>query len=177
MAIVLLSALALTRCATTMNVSSHMEPGLDLSKYRTFAWGAADALPTGDPRLDKSPFFKDHMQGAVERGLALRGLELSAVDTPDLLIHYHANVTTRVDVNRVDRRYGYCSQGDCPDTVEYEAGSLVLDFIDARTNRLIWRGWGQNSFEGMFDNPDRLAKTIDQAVGRMLLRLPPYVAR
>jgi hypothetical protein len=56
--------------------------------------------------------------------------------------------------------------------VRYEAGTLVLDVIDARTNTLIWRGWAQNSVEDMLDDRDRMAKTIDQAVARMLLRLP-----
>ena len=62
-------ATAVTACAT-MNVSSHVERGLDITKYHTYEWGPADALPTGDPRLDKDPFFKDHVEGAVEKSMA-----------------------------------------------------------------------------------------------------------
>lgn len=135
---------AATSCATTMNVSTHVERGLDLSRYRTLEWGPPDALPTGDARLDKDPFFKDHVQGAVEKGLSARGFDLTSSESADLLIHYHANITNRIDVNRVDRVYGYCARDDCPPgIVEYEAGTLVLDMVDARTNRLIWRGWAQ----------------------------------
>ena len=171
---VTLWAFAAASCATAMSVSSHVEPGLDLSRYRTFEWGPADALPTGDARLDGNPFFKDHVQGAVEKGLAARGLELTSAESPDLLIHYHANITKRINVNHTDRAYGYCSRGDCPPgIVDYDAGTLVLDIVDARTNTLIWRGWAQNSVEDVLDNPDRMARTIDQAVARMLFRLPP----
>jgi hypothetical protein len=167
------AAMAALGCATTMTVSSHVERGLNFSSYRSFDWGPADALPTGDPRLDRNPFFKDHVQGAVEKQFAARGIELSASGTPDLLIHYHANIRQRIEVNRVDRTYGYCSAGDCPpETIAYEAGTLVLDIIDARTNRLVWRGWAQNGVEDMLDDPDRMARTIDQAVARMLERLP-----
>jgi hypothetical protein len=170
---VIAAAMTATACATTMTVSSHVDRGLDFSPYRSFDWGPADALPTGDPRLDQNPFFKDHVQGAVEKRLAARGIELSTSGTPDLLIHYHANIRQRIDVNRVDRTYGYCSAGDCPpETIEYEAGTLVLDIIDARTNRLIWRGWAQNSVEDMLDDPDKMARTIDEAVTRMLEMLP-----
>jgi hypothetical protein len=166
-------ALMAAGCATTMNVSSHAERSLDFSSYRSFDWGPADALPTGDPRLDQNPFFKDHVQGEVEKQLVARGIELIASGTPDLLIHYHANIRQRIDVNRMDRAYGYCSAGDCPpDTIEYEAGTLVLDIVDARTNRLIWRGWAQNSVEDILDDPDRMARTIHQAVTRMLDRFP-----
>lgn len=168
-----LAAIAATNCATTMTVSSHVDRDVDFSRYRTFEWGPADALPTGDPRLDRSPFFKDQVQGAVEKQLAARGIELSTTGTPDLLLHYHASVNRRIDVNRVDRAYGYCPGGHCPPvTSEYEAGTLVLDIIDTRSNRLVWRGWAQNSVEDLLDDPDRMARTITEAVTRMLARLP-----
>lgn len=167
-------AILATACATAITVSSHAAPGLNLTSYRTFGWGPADALPTGDPRLDQSPFFKDHVQGAVEKQLGRRGFELRPAGTPDLLIHYHANIATRINVNRVDLEYGYCTRDDCPtDVVEYEAGTLVLDIIDARSSRLLWRGWSQNSVKDMLDDQDLMAKTIDEAVTRMLSRLPP----
>jgi uncharacterized protein DUF4136 len=171
----LLSALALSGCAARMTVSSHVERGLDLSRYRTFDWGPADALPTGDARLDQDPFFKDQVQGAVEKGLLTRGLRLPDTGTPDLLIHYHAHISKRLDLNRVEHfyGYGYCSQPGCPsEVVQYEAGTLVLDLVDAQTNRLIWRGWAQNSVADMLEDRAVMAKTIDQAVTRMLLRLP-----
>ena len=143
--ILAMTALVLTGCAT-MNVSSHVLRGADFTQYRTFEWGPADALPTGDPRLDRDPFFQDHVQGAVEKGLAGRGFARVSVGTPDLLIHYHANISRRIDINWLDRERGYCYDDACGvRTVEKEAGTLVLDVIDARTNRLVWRGWAQHS--------------------------------
>jgi hypothetical protein len=157
-----------------MTVSSHVDRGINFARYRTYDWGPADALPTGDPRLDKNPFFKDHVEGAVEKQLAARGLEMSTSGTPDLLIHYHASINQRIDVNRVDRRYGYCYGVDCPSNViEYEAGTLVLDIVDSRTNRVIWRGWAQDTVEGVLDNEDEMARQINEAITRMLTRLPP----
>lgn len=172
--VVAAGALAVTGCAT-MDVSSHVERGLDFAQFHTYTWGPADALPTQDPRLDKDPFFHDHMQGAVEKRLAARGLMLSPSGTkPDLLLHYHANVTQRLDVNRLDQPSGYCSSEGCPGGVtEYEAGTIVLDIVDARTNRVIWRGWAQEHLDRVLDNRDRMARDIDEAVTRMLNRLPP----
>jgi len=171
--VVAAGALGVTGCAT-MNVSSHVERGLDFAQYHTYNWGPADALPTQDPRLDKDPFFHDHMQGAVEKRLAVRGLTLSTSGRADLLLHYHANVTQRLAVNRLDQGYGYCSSEDCPGGVtEYEAGTIVLDVVDARTNRVIWRGWAQEDLARVIENRDRMARDIDEAVTRMLNRLPP----
>ena len=168
-----LSTLTLTACATAMTVSSHADRGIDFTRYHTYDWGPADALPTGDPRLDKDPFFQDHVQGEVEKTLAARGFAGPTTGTPDLLIHYHANISQRIDVSRVDSNYGYCYDNCGPEVRNYEAGTLVLDIVDARTNRVIWRGWAQDSVEDVLNNQDRMAKKIHEAVTRMLASLPP----
>lgn len=170
-AVTILAAATLTARATSMTVGSHVDQDLDLSRFRTFDWGPADALPTGDARLDRNPYFRDRIQGAVEKGLAARGFQLiERGETADLLIHYHANISQRVNV---DRAYGSCSQADCPpDLVEYEAGTLILDVVDARTDRLVWRGWARTSVEDLLHKPDVMATTINETVARILLRLP-----
>lgn len=172
--VVAISVLALGACATTMTVSSHVASDLEFSQYHTWNWGPADTLPTGDPRLDANPFFKDHLAGAVEKGLAARGLGPPTADNPDLLIHYHASINTRIDVNGADTTNGYCDGGGCGEAVsEYEAGTLVLDIVDARSMRVIWRGWAQDRVHGILDSEDQMAKKIDEAARRMLERLPP----
>lgn len=156
-------------CASTMTVSSHVERGLDLSKYKTWDWGPADALPAGDSRLDKNSSFHDQVQGAVEKQMAAKGLTRPASGPFDLLLHYHASVSQRMNVGAIDRGHGYCQGGDClGDVLEYEAGTLVLDIVDARTNKVIWRGWAQDSFDRALDNDDRLSRTINEAVPRIL---------
>jgi Domain of unknown function (DUF4136) len=166
-----ISVLALTGCAT-MNVGSHVERGLNFAQYRTWDWGRPDALPVGDPRLDQNGFYRDHVEGSIEKQLAGRGLERSASATPDLLIHYHASTTRRIDVSR-NQPSGNCYAEDCrAGVIEYEAVTLVLDLVDARTNTVIWRGWAQHRMNGMLGNPYTMARTIEEAVTRMLKRLP-----
>jgi hypothetical protein len=155
-----------------MTVSSHVDRAVDFAQYQTYDWGPAGALPTGDPRLDKDPFFQDVLQGAVERELNTRGLRLADAGA-DLLIHYHASVTRRLDVNTADTALGYCTGQDCtPMTTEYDAGTIVVDFVDVRANKVIWRGWIQATLEDLVDDRDRMAERINEGVGRMLARLP-----
>jgi hypothetical protein len=171
--ILAMSAVAVTGCAATMNVSSHVRSGIDFTGYRTYEWGPADALPTGDARLDQDPFFKDHLLGAVEKQLASRGFDRATADTADLLIHYHASINDRINVFGVDRDHGYCFDDECKAWVnDYEAGTLILDFVDARTNRVVWRGWAQDSVADMLNDRDRMAEKIDQAVAKMMALLP-----
>jgi hypothetical protein len=118
------------------------------------------------------------VRSSVERHLAARGLERATSGTPDLLIHYHANISRRIDVNLADREFGSCAGEDClGGDLEYEAGTLVIDLVDARTNKVIWRGWAQDSVEGVLDNQDRMARKIEEAVKRMMATLPPTLGR
>jgi hypothetical protein len=172
-AAVMVGACVVAGCAP-IRVSSHVDRGRDFTRYRTFDWGPADALPAGDPRLERNAFFQDHVQGAIERNMAARGFERSAATAePDVRIHFHAVVDPRLDVNLLDYQSGYCSRNDCQTGVsQYEEGTLVIDMIDARTNRLVWRGWAQDSVEGVLENQDRLARKIEDAVRLMFTRLP-----
>lgn len=168
---VVVLALAASACAT-MDVSSHVQRGLDFTQYRTWEWGQADALPSSDPRLDDA-YFRDHLQGAVERELARRSLARPNGGTADLLVHYHANVLPRIDHNRGDRTTGACYDGNCNVRVlEQEVGTIMIDVIDAKTQQLVWRGWAQTSVEGVLGNPRKLEDRIAKAVKGMFARFP-----
>jgi len=161
----------MTGCAT-MGIGSFVERGTDFARYRTYEWGPADALPTGDPRLDSNPVFQDYFQGAVDRQLAVRHLDRALSGTPDLLIHYHASVTQRVD-DSVDQRYGYCGPEGCPPRVAVsDVSTLVIDVVDRSTNRLIWRGWAEDNLRAILADQNQMEKRINQAVTKMMAQFP-----
>ena len=167
-AAIAISVLMLTGCAS-MRVNSYLERGTDLTRYRTYNWAADDRLSTGDPRLDNNSFFRERLQADVEKQLTTRGFEKITAETPDVWLRYHARINQQVDVNGADRKYGGCD--DCMPSV-YDAGTLMLDFIDARTNRLVWRGWAEGSLDGAIDNQGWMEQRIDEAVMRILAKLP-----
>ena len=164
-----LSALVLTGCAPIMHVSSFAERGIDLRQYHTYNWAPDDQLATGDPRLDNNRFFLERLQADVDKQLATRGFEKTMSGTPELLLHYHASITQRLDANGADQPYGYCN--DCRPYV-YDAGTILLDFVDARTNKLAWRGWAEGSMDNVIDNQKWMEEKIDEAITRILEKLP-----
>jgi len=163
-----LGVLTLAACAS-MNVSSFVERGADLTQYRSYQWAAADARATGDPRLDNNPFFHERIQAQVERQLNAKGYEKTASDPPDLVIHYHASVAQEVEAAGTDRPYVTCD--DCSPYV-YDAGTIVVDLVDARTSKLVWRGWAEGSIDGAIENQAWLEQRVDDAVTRIMARLP-----
>jgi hypothetical protein len=160
-------AMALTGCATMRVGSSLVERGTPFAQYHTYKWAPAKAFETGDPRLDNNPFFQARVQADVEKQLAARGLERTTSGGAELTIYYHTNVTQQFDLS--PQKYGYCSE--CKPYV-YDAGTLVVDFVETRTARLVWRGWAEDSLEGAVDNQRSMEKKIDEAVTRILRRLP-----
>jgi hypothetical protein len=168
LAVVALAAGAISGCAA-MTVRSYTEPAAQFPRYHTFAWAPAEQLATGDPRLDNNPFFQQRLRAKVEDRLAVLGFVKS--ETPDLLVHYHANVSQRIDVNGADREYGYCEQSACRPYI-VEAGTLAIDLVDARTRTVVWRGWAEGTVDGMIDDQRWLEESVDNAVTQILDRLP-----
>jgi len=171
------TALLVASCATVSG-GSHVDTAVDFAQYRSFDWGAPDAFPLGDPRLDHDATFVDHLQGAVEKQLAARGLEHSTAEGSDLLIHFHASIDQRMEIGEIDARRGYCLDKACRNRVqEYEAGTVIVDVVDRRTDKLIWRGWSQERLDGVLDDRDRLIRTIDQGVVKMFAGFPTRIVR
>ena len=167
------SALALAACATT-NVRSFVERGIDVGQYRTYSWGSAGDQATGDPRLDNNQFFQERIEAAVERHLNARGFEKTTAETADLSVHYYASVAQLVNPDGVDRPYATCD--DCEPYV-YDAGTIVIDLVDARTHRLVWRGWAEGSVDGVVDDQTWMEKRVDETVARIMERLPRGMGR
>ena len=169
----IMAAATLAAACATMRVGTYVERGTVFSKYHTYAWGPADALPIGDPRLENNPIFKDRLLGAVERGLTDHNLMLVPESArPDLLIHFHGSVRQILDVGAVDREHGVGIANEVS-IVSDDEGTLVIDMVDARTNRLIWRGWAIDSLSGILDSQDRMEKKLDEAVKTMLASFKP----
>ena len=163
-----LISVAVAACAA-IQVNSYVGPGADITRYRTYHWAPADPQATGDPRLDNNEFFRDRIRSAVDQRLGERGFEKTAAPMPDLVVHYHASVTQEVNANGLDGPNVTCE--NCEPYV-YDAGTIVVDLVDARTNRLVWRGWAEGSIDGAIDNQAFLERQIDESVARILARLP-----
>lgn len=172
--VLIAAAWCLVAACAPIRVSSHVDRDQDFRRYRTFDWGPADALPAGDPRLERDGFFQDHIQGAIERNMATKGFaRVASGEVPDVRVHFHAVIDRRINATLLDYQSGYCGRSDCQTGIsEYEEGTLVVDMIDVRTDRLVWRGWARDSVEGVLSNQDRLVQKIEDGVREMFTRLP-----
>ena len=166
----LVAAVSAGACAP-VKVASFADSRADFASYRTYAWADDAARTTGDPRLDNNPFFHDRLQRDADIQLARRGYEKAGSGPADLTLHYYASVTQDVDVTKA-RGGGYEVCRTCGVPSVYEAGSIVFDLVDQKTNKLIWRGWATGSMDGAIDNQAFMEERIDAAVARVISTLP-----
>lgn len=168
----LAAAGALAACAT-LNVNSYVERGIDFTRYISYSLESPKAFATGDPRLDNNVFFQDQLQGAIARELNARGY-MGVDRKPDLLVHYHASIKQEVDINGADQQKGYevGSHGHEARPYVFDAGTLTIDVIDARTNRLVWRGWAERSLDGAINDQAWLERRIEDTVARIFDKMP-----
>ena len=68
------------------------------------------------------------------------------------------------------------AQGPFPtrgDTVrEYLEGTLILDSVDDRNSKLIWRGWASGALDHD-PRPDKVRMYVNKAVRTILEKFPP----
>ena len=163
-AVAALVLLSVSGCSA-VRVNAYRQPGVDVTRYRTFAWASHERFATGDPRLDNNRFFIERVQRAVEQELSQRGW--SAAAEPDVFLHIHARVDQRIVAADLEP---VTANGRRASADVYDTGTLMLDFVDSRTKAVVWRGWAEGAFDGVIDDQDWLEQTIDRTVAKILLR-------
>lgn len=180
---VLGTILAASGCSP-VSVLSDYDPAADFSGLHTYAWYAAEQPKTGDIRVD-NPLLDTHIRNAVESALDEKGY-IKADANPDFQLIYHAAVAKEIAVMKTSTSvyppgYGWRYVAT-PVWVErtqpyaYEKGSLILDIIDAKNEKLMWRG----SIQAELDRtatPQMRAARIEAAVKNMLEQFPPQSAK
>ena len=162
---------ALAPACVPMQVRSYMGPDADVAVYSTYRWAGGDLGSTGDPRLDSNRFFVERIQQTADAQMQLRGYERTSSGPSDLVLHIHARVEQRLDASQLDGTNGRCQKDDCRAYV-FDEGTLLIDFVDARTDALVWRGWAERSLDGVVDNQAWMNQVIDKAVVAIFNRLP-----
>jgi hypothetical protein len=127
-------------------VQVDFDPGIDFSKYKTFAYlGGVEKLVM----LQLNPdLINNRVHRAVTRELTAKGLrEVKPDENPDLVVRYWANSSTEINVSAMTNFGPYGAYigsywGFMYDTVtatSQRTGSLLLDVIDPRKKDLVWR--------------------------------------
>ena len=141
--------------ASAEKIRVHYDKTLDFSKFKTYGWAPHGAVARPMLALD--------FVGAVEDELNARGLH-KVESNPDLIIAFYAAVDTEVSMTSKNPLYN--ATGGIPpfdpsmtspgnslywdgyygnNTIVVHPGQLVIDLIDFKNKKLVWRGFASEA--------------------------------
>lgn len=178
---VVVLAAALAGCSS-LKVNTEYDPTAPYADYKTYAWNPAPPGPEQAPAI-RNPLIREQVVAAVDREMSKKGFtQVKPEATPDFLVSVHGWSQGRVEVTNYGYAYGgaytygygpYRPVAVAPATEvhSYTDGTLLLDLVDAKAKKLVWRGTAQDTFT----NPDLSAvkRSVDAAVTELFQNYPP----
>lgn len=150
-----------------VTVSHDYDPQTNFNKLKTFTWMR---IPR---KANVNQLMVKRIKDAVTRELVAKGLTENSI-SPDFLIAMHGTSKEKWEI----QDWGYSRHralywGDRDISVrQYNEGTLILDFIDAKTKQLIWRGIAKGAVDPEA-TPKERTKRINDGIAELLEQFPP----
>jgi hypothetical protein len=158
-------------CGPMLQVRTDFDRAADFQRFRTFTIGEGRQVgktATGMPNT----LVKDRIDSALRSQLGAEGLvPASVAETPDLTVRYIAGARTKQELEGVGWGGPYWGSPYYTDDVwlrEYPEGTLVVDLVDTRTGKLVWRASIVAEGEGFAKE-----SFINKAVAKAFEKFPP----
>jgi len=170
-------ALVLALACSTVRVTSDYDPEVDFSAYRSYAWLPRTPEATGHPRLD-SPMVQERVHRGIDRALAAKGYQPGG-EQADFFVTYQLAVDHKLDAYTTYREYYglYGYRVAIPETTvrEYDEGSLIIDVMDAKRQKVVWRGVASGRLRDTSgtQDPVELQARVYEVVDEVLASFPP----
>ena len=149
--------------------------GTNFSQFKTYAWAEHGAVA--------HPILAADIVDAINQELNARGLQ-KAASNPDLIIQIYGSVDQESTMYSNDPLYA--GTGGIPPfdpsmtgpafvgfygntTVTIHKGEMVVDLIDAKTKKLVWRGMAE---ESVSSDPEKLVEEVNGAISKMFKQYP-----
>jgi hypothetical protein len=174
-------------CASSPKIGYDFDRGMDFSAYHTYAWLSGDQEKTGDRRADSSTVDM-RIRIAVGTQLRLKGYQALAEGKPDFYVAYHvglkdssADISTQYYSDGMaghafaysaDSRTAGKAAPAVNETPSYLTGSLLIDIIDAGSQKLVWRGSANGDVDPGLTSQQRDERT-KAVVQSILSHFPP----
>ena len=154
----LLGVLAVSASAQT--VQSDYDKSFRFSDLKTFSF-ANQRRGANDP-LANDTLNDGRIRNGLETQLIDSGFKIET-ERPDFVIAYY--VTTKNKLNVQDFGYGPPRWFGSRDirVNQYSEGTLMVDFIDARSNQVIWRGRASGTLE-MKGVEKKISKSVEKLI-------------
>lgn len=175
-------------CAPSPKIGYDYDPGVNFSAYHTYDWLSGEQEKTGDRRADNSAVDM-RIRIAVGSQLRLKGYQKLSEGKPDFYVAYHIGLkdlsptvsSQYYSDGMAGRAFSYsantrAAKGEKPtisETPSYLTGSLLIDVIDAASNKLVWRGTAAGEVDPGLTSKERDERTRT-LVHNIMSHFPPH---
>jgi hypothetical protein len=174
-----LAAAAVLAGCSTLKVKTQFDPTAPYPTYKTYAWLATQPGQEQAAAI-RNPAVRSLVVDAVDREMKRKGFVRTTPDqNPDFLVSVIGWGQSRVEITNYGYAYGgaYVYGPWGPSAVaapiaevnQYTDGTLILDFVDAQSKKLFWRGTATDTLT----TPEQVPNVVDGAVRKLLEQYPP----
>jgi hypothetical protein len=160
---VLIIGIAVLSACNPIYVNQDYDTDVDFEVYRTYSW-----VDSPVESKTSNPLLKKRIRDWADEVLAKKGLERVDSD-PDLHISYVDDASGATEIRTTGTGVG---MDRSTRAVNYEEGMMMVDMLDAGTNKLVWRGIAELTLS---DNPSQkeVDKRTRDAIRKLLNQYPP----
>lgn len=161
-------------CASSIKTDYHYDSKENFERFKTFDY------ITFPENSQINEYVLRRTKVYLNQHLKSKGMQQSS-ENPDLLIAIHTRVRSSIQISHLGYSYApqmvYWSSYGYFGTYGWEArefqeGTLVIDFVDAKDKAMIWRGIADGSIP---ETPQtvRLDEIVEKAINSMMENYPP----
>lgn len=182
----LLVSLTLAACST-ITVTTDYALEQNFGSFHSYAWHPDGVRNTRSLDLMGGDIFDTRIRRIINETLAQKGMIKS--DTPDFYVNYSVVTEDRVSINSYNTYggygpgwgyygygwgpYGAWGVGSTHTSVSYYTqGQVVIDIIDAASNKLVWRSTADSRLDEK-GSPEKKTEDLRKAVDKMFANFPP----
>jgi hypothetical protein len=165
-------------CKPTLKVSADYDRSANFSAYKTFS------LYYLVTNRHVTELNEDRIWNSIRTEMLKKGYKENDRN-PDIVVNAVSVVNNKKYVSANSHLYGYGgayrpygywngglvtgSRSTTVQAASYKEGSLLIEVVDSKTNKLVWQGTGNAEFEKQPKNPDA---AISGAVNKILASFP-----
>ncbi len=160
---------------TTYAVISVSNPDIKVLSSREFTWSDKSRYVYDDKRLEGFP-LKNRFQNDIKNKLTSNGFTFTeSLQNASIFVGYVIALESSLNDMDINNLYGinpgFINKEKEKNKTKYEKGTIIIDIIESRTNRMIWRGAMQGMAEfGIPDNEreERLSSAVNRLLDEFL---------
>jgi len=173
--------LFLLSCSSTMSnlkVRNDYDPMADFSKLKTYAYMPGTGVHYQNKNINND-FVNSRIQKAVDREMKKKGFVKTTYPkgSPDVWVAYYAVLEKKTRSKRRPMTHDVRDLGSpglnyYVSTTHYDEGTLLLDLVNPKTSRPVWKAVAQAEIKMDVSWKDK-EKRINRAVQEILQDYPP----